>query len=261
VGREPRDGYARDAARGREPDLTRERAVEPRREPARGREPVRGREREPTGGYLEDRPSSEPRRRPPSRELEVEPTVDRDRDRGRTRREPDHWTDEWDDRSRPQTREWEDSRAATVARAPSRARHDDLRYDDPRYDDPRYDDPRYDDPRYDDPRYDDPRYDDPRDRLDRPDADAADADASPWDDDAPVSNPDQPSGSLRRAGRPKRKDVGMDPRDVTGSGSYRTGSAPRRSSDERSGSGSQARSSGSSSGSGLRLGRKPKRRP
>lgn len=82
--------------------------------------------------------------------------------------------------------------------------------------------------------------------------------SSPWDDqDAPKhgGNAGRPTptptrGSLRQAGRPKRPPESATPREVTGTGSYRTGSAPER-------SGSEGTHTGAT---GLRLGRKPKRR-
>lgn len=73
--------------------------------------------------------------------------------------------------------------------------------------------------------------------------------SSPWLDDNPAQARRRAKrGSLRRAGRPKRPDRDPEDRPPEGTGSYRTGSAP-----ERTGT-------GTSESTGLRLGRRPKRR-
>ncbi|KIG13695.1 epidermal growth factor receptor [Enhygromyxa salina] len=81
------------------------------------------------------------------------------------------------------------------------------------------------------------------------------ADESPWEDrsghNQTSSGQANRRGSLRQAGRPKRPPEHPGPREVTGTGSYRTGSAP-----ERGGTGTGT----NTGGTGLRLGRKPKRR-
>ena len=88
--------------------------------------------------------------------------------------------------------------------------------------------------------------------------------SSPWLDE----NAARPArlakrNSLRRAGRPTRppeSESSSSVRDKTGTGSYRTGSAPERSSSRR-GLPDYGESEGTNTGgTGLRLGRKPKRR-
>jgi hypothetical protein len=80
--------------------------------------------------------------------------------------------------------------------------------------------------------------------------------SSPWlDDPAASARRRAKRGSLRRAGRPKRKPEGEDAREGTGTGtgssSYRTGSAPKA---------GRRDPEGTHTGTGLRLGRKPKRK-
>jgi len=76
--------------------------------------------------------------------------------------------------------------------------------------------------------------------------------SSPWADEAEAAAGRLAKrGSLRRAGRPARKpedEPAPDPTTGTSSGSHRTGSTP-------------ARSEGTHTGTGLRLGRKPTRKP
>jgi hypothetical protein len=78
--------------------------------------------------------------------------------------------------------------------------------------------------------------------------------SSPWLEDNPTQARRRAKrGSLRRAGRPKRPPESSGSPEGTGtgtsSGSYRTGSAPERTGSE-----------GTHTGTGLRLGRRPKRR-
>ncbi|HLT39277.1 MAG TPA: hypothetical protein VK034_23495, partial [Enhygromyxa sp.] len=96
----------------------------------------------------------------------------------------------------------------------------------------------------DDPLLDDPI---PDDRDHEP--------SSPWLDEEAQARRRAKRGSLRRAGRPKRKPDAEPPRESTGSASYRTGNAPGRTGSE----GGRTGSEGTHTGTGLRLGRKPKR--
>jgi hypothetical protein len=135
---------------------------------------------------------------------------DRDDDRD------DDWDDDWDDR--PVTRElgWDDSRERTVARP----RRDELREPASPIDDDLL--------------------------LDEAPREREREASSPWLDEEAQARRRAKRGSLRQAGRPKRKpESESEPsRESTGSGSHRTGSAPAR---------------GEGTSTGLRLGRKPKR--
>jgi hypothetical protein len=208
------DDYADEAPRRaretRRPDRD---EYEDRRPPAREPERVRYREREP----IPERRPPEPARRPAAdRYLSSRPADRADFDRG----------EDWDDRPITRELEWEDSRERTVAR-PKREQA-----------------PREQAPIDDEPEEEDDDYDDepPHERDHEP--------SSPWLDDDAQSQARRRAkrGSLRRAGRPKRKADGETPAESTGSSSYRTGSAPARTT-----------SDGTHTGTGLRLGRKPKR--
>ncbi len=147
------------------------------------------------------------------------------RGRAREHDEPDpRRAGEWDDRPAARVTGWDDSRERTVAReervGDRGGDHGRVRDDDPLLDD-----------------------DAPGEHDREP--------SSPWIDEEAQAQAQRRAnlGSLRRAGRPKRKPDAEPPREVTGSGSYRTGNAPTRTGSE-----------GTHTGTGLRLGRKPKRR-
>ena len=136
-------------------------------------------------------------------------------------REPEREEEDWDDRPITRELEWEDSRERTVAR-PRRPEREPVAFEELDDDDPLLDEA-------------------PDEREREP--------SSPWLDEEAQARRRAKRGSLRRAGRPKRKAEGEGeaPRESTSSASYRTGSAPARSNE------------GTHTGTGLRLGRKPKR--
>jgi hypothetical protein len=177
---------------------------------------------------------------PPSRHLPDYPT-DHD-DHHDHHDHHDHAADEDPVLARREAR-WEDTRERTVARPPSQPGSRDA-VAEPRG----------------------PAQDVPAPRAQVP--------SSPWEDQVDDRNGAAAKrGSLRQAGRPKRPVQPAPPREATGTGSFRTGSAPEwtgsapppertdsasaRAPSGRARTGSEGTHTG---GTGLRLGRKPKRR-
>ncbi|MFO7563272.1 MAG: hypothetical protein R6X02_11565 [Enhygromyxa sp.] len=211
--REPRQHEREEPDERRPPPRSRSFEEPNSREPERGRRRDAGLERE-----VRERWDRQPRRRESDYEAPIGRRAEPD-PRALGRREPERYEDDWDDR--PISREvgWEDSRERTVAR-PRR-------------------DPELREPAA--PVEDDPLLDGaPLEREHEP--------SSPWLDEEAQARRRAKRGTLRRAGRPKRKPDAEPAPESTGSASYRTGSAPAR------GEGTQTGTS-----TGLRLGRKPKR--
>ncbi len=256
-----RDPYADDypepelepPRRAREPRRSeRDELLDDPRRAARGSVAPAGRYDEP--GYREPEPAEPRRRRASEREVWDEreawdpPAAARTRDRefdtdvprtheqqptqpftGRRAprvRDPEpepEWDDEWDDRPDPRVVAWEDSHERTVARAPIRSAERPSSYD-----------------------LREPAAPNEPARDDIPRAHDREP-SSPWLDEEAQARRRAKRGSLRRAGRPKRKPDGDSPSDASGSG---TGS----------GSGSGRAAPEGTHTTGLRLGRKPKRR-
>lgn len=239
-GREPERGS--DASRGREPergsDAGRGRSSERGSDAGRGREPERGSD----AGRGREPERAEPSRREPQRDFGWDSSVQRDRGYEDRDHDREHEGDQHDvphqqeqQPTQPFTRQRErepyvDPRPAPRQIEPGGRGRDDYG-------------PAGGRDGYGPVSGRDSDFDDLERRPDEPPAAREREPSSPWlDEDQSQARRLAKRGSLRRAGRPARPTDGEPGRDATGSGS-----AP-------------AHREGTHTGTGLRLGRKPKRR-